>query len=167
MTAPKLFRTLLPLLTCSFALSLTSHATPPPTGTRPSLPPSPTFTLNARVFVTGKAARQQGPVGTTQLKGTERGLTTYLTYRDYRLVQKGSSSVTLNQPFSLPLQDNVTLSITVISFNRDLIKIQVLWKLPGLPDLNTKLNVVRNRPAMIGGPRHPAGGIYLLSLTIN
>lgn len=132
----------------------------------PAQPASSSFSLNARVFITGKAARQQGPVGTSQLKGTERELTTYLTYRDYRLVQKGAATVALNQPLSLQLPDNASAAVTVISSNRDLIKIQVVWKLPGQPDLNTKLNVVRNRPTMIGGPRHPAGGIYLLSLTV-
>lgn len=133
---------------------------------RATPPQSPAFSLNARVFITGKAARQHGPVGTSQLKGSERELTTYLTYRDYRLVQKGAATVSLHQPLSLQLPDNASLAVTVISFNRDLIKIQVVWKLPGRPDLNTKLNVVRNRPAMIGGPRHPTGGIYLLSLTV-
>jgi len=124
------------------------------------------FTLNARVFITGKAARQHGTIGTAQLKGSERELTTYLTYRDYRLIQKGSATVSLNQAFTLNLPDNASVAVTVVSSNRDLIKIQVVWKLPGQQDLNTKLNVVRNRATMIGGPRHPAGGIYLLSLTV-
>jgi len=148
----------------------------PPARTNPPLAPravpatqSPTpaaFTLNARVFITGKAARQHGTVGTAQLKGSERELTTYLTYRDYRLIQKGSATVSPNQTFTLNLPGNASVAVTVVSSNRDLIKIQVAWKLPGQQDLVTKLNVVRNRATMIGGPRHPAGGIYLLSLTV-
>ncbi len=125
-----------------------------------------TYGLNARVFITGKAARQEGTVGTTQLKGTERDLTTYLTYRDYRLIEKGAATVSTNEPLTLKLSDNASAAVTVISSVRDLIKVQIVWKVPGQQELNTKLNVVRNRATMIGGPRHAAGGIYLLSLTV-
>jgi len=137
----------------------------PPTNSAAA--PSP-YTIDARIFISGEAARTGGEIGKTQLTEKEKELTLFLAYRDYRLLKENKQSVPVNKAVTVKFADDKSVRITPLSESSDRIKLMIEWKIPGEEENRWRklLFFRKNYRALVGGPKIDGGGMYLLSLDI-
>jgi hypothetical protein len=140
---------------------------PPSVRTQPSAPPAPAsgFLVNARVFLAGET-QQQGPAGTSQLRQTERNLTTRLGYHDYKLVTSGQKGVQASESYRMDISEGYAVVVTPLEESGERVKVRIAWVTPDGKEWEKTLYFARNVQSIIGGPHLPDGGLYLLSISI-
>jgi len=126
------------------------------------------YQIDARILISGEAARKKGKTGFSQLNSSEKELTAFLGYRDYRLVKKSGDKVKQGKKCIITFDKKKSVTVTPLSESPDRVKLAIEWKIPGEEKQRWKklLYFKRNHRSLIGGPHIDGGGMYLLSLEI-
>jgi hypothetical protein len=126
------------------------------------------YHVDARVFISGEAARKKGKTGFKQLTDVEKELTAFLGYRDYRLISKGEKTISQGGEFTVNFGKQKSVTVIPLSESPERVKLSIEWKIPGEEDEAWRklLYFRRNHRSLIGGPHIEGGGMYLLSLEI-
>ena len=130
-----------------------------------SAAPAKQYQIDARVFISGEAARAKGGSGLTALKPAERSMASFLGYRDYKLLTSGTRSVKLNQPLTLSFTGGKSVSIIPVKDSDDRVTLEIKWDVKG-DRWRKNLFFKRNSRTMVGGPKADGGGMYLLSVLV-
>lgn len=127
-------------------------------------PAAKNFKLNVRALAAGNAAKEK--TGSAQLKPCEKELTSYLNYKDYKVLKSGSSVNKPNESYKIRYDKKTTLTITPLSEDQERVRVRVQWDTKGEPKLSKELYFKRGKRSIISGPRERDGGMYLMSLEI-
>jgi hypothetical protein len=126
------------------------------------------YHIDARIFISGEAARKKGKTGFSQLKNNEKELTAFLGYRDYRLIKESEKTIKIGNQYVINIDKTKSVTVTPLSESPARVKLAIEWKIPGEEIQRWKklLYFKRNHRSLIGGPHIEGGGMYLLSLEI-
>jgi hypothetical protein len=126
------------------------------------------YRVDARVFISGEAARKKGKTGFKQLTDDEKDLTAFLGYRDYRLISEGEKTISQGNKFTVNFGKKKSVTVIPLSESPERVKLSIEWKIPGEEDQRWRklLYFRRNHRSLVGGPHIKGGGMYLLSLEI-
>ncbi len=122
--------------------------------------------ISARILFASKTV-QKNKKSAAQLKKSEKELTGYLDYNDYKLIKSGSKTVKLKKSFKIRFSQGGFVKITPQSYENGRIRAKVVWHVPGKSAWSTTLNFKKGKRSIISGPKDKNGGMYLMSLEIN
>jgi len=124
------------------------------------------LSISARILFASKTVRKNKK-STARLKKSEKELTGYLDYNDYKLIKSGSKAVKLKKSFKIRFSQGGSVKITPLSCDNRRIRAKVVWHVPGKNAWSTTLNFKKGKRSIISGPKDKNGGMYLMSLEIN
>jgi len=124
------------------------------------------LSISARILFASKTT-QKNKKSTSRLKKSEKELTGYLDYNDYKLIKSGSKTVKLKKSFKIRFSQGGSVKITPQSYENGRIRAKVVWHVPGKSAWSTTLNFKKGKRSIISGPKDKNGGMYLMSLEIN